>query len=251
MKKKFYSLALKLIIATACLSVIFAFIFYLASEVIVAGEPMLIFLYYVKKAFDLLAVFTGYGTIIYAFSRYSFVDGIKTMGIFAISVLISYVYQVIGSTFFSMEQVSAEMGIFERVTFSIFYAFGDCFITQYIPALVIALVAYKSTVDGTKRIEKFISWKNPTQRVMLLVTLVIFAINFVVLLIFDIIRFLIEVQWLIYIDELGSILLSVLETTLIYLVIQYLLYMLMHHIYAKYTAHGGNGNDSNTKALND
>ena len=238
MKKKFYNLALILIIATACLSVAFAVVYYLASEVIVAGEPMLIFLFYVKKAFDLLAVFTGYGSIIYAFSRYSFMDGLKMTGIFAISVFISFVYQVIGTCFFDSAQFS-----FELVITTIYYAFGDCFITQYLPALVIAVVAYKSTVDGTKRIEKFISWKNPTQRVMLLVTLVIFAINFIIQLIFDILAFLIEVEWMIYIDELGSILLSVLETAVIYLGVQYCIYMLVHYIYKKYTDHGGNGND--------
>ncbi len=246
MKKKFYNLALILIIATACLSVAFAIVYYLASEVIVAGEPMLIFLFYVKKAFDLLAVFTGYGTIIYAFSRYSFNDGLKMTAIFAISVLISFVYQVIGTCFFDSTQLS-----FELVITTIYYAFGDCFITQYIPALVIAFVAYKSTADGTKRIEKLISWKNPTQRVMMLVTLVIFAINFVVLLIFDILPFLIEVEWMIYIDELGSIFASILETAIIYLVIQYAIYMLMHYIYTKYTDHSGNGIDSSAKALND
>jgi hypothetical protein len=238
MKKKFYSLALKLIVATALLSVIFAIIYYLASEVIVAGEPMLIFLFYVKKAFDLLAVFTGYGTIIYAFSRYSYVDGLKLTGMFAISVIISFVYQVIGTCFFDSSKLS-----FELVITTIYYAFGDCFITQYIPALVIAFVAYKSTMDGTKRIEKFVSWKNPTQRVMILVTLVIFAINFVAQLIFDILAFLIEVEWMIYIDELGSILASILETAIIYIVVQYAIYMLTHNIYSKYTDHAGTGNE--------
>ena len=236
MKKKFYNLALKLIIATALLSVLFAVIYYMASEVIVAGEPMLIFLFYVKKAFDLLAVFTGYGTIIYAFSRYSYIDGLKLTGMFAISVIISFIYQVIGTCFFDSTQLS-----FELVVTTIYYAFGDCFITQYIPALVIAFVAYKSTMDGTKRIEKFVSWKNPTQRVMMLVTIVIFAINFVVLLIFDILAFLIEVEWMIYIDELGSILASILETAIIYIVVQYAIYMLTHNIYSKYTDHAGTG----------
>ena len=239
MKEKFYNLSLILIIATASLSVGFAILYFLASEIIVPGESMLIFLFYVKKFFDLLAVFTGYGTIIYAFSRYSYIDGLKMIGIFAISVLISFVYQVIGTCLFDSTQFS-----FELVITTIYYAFGDCFITQYIPALVIALVAYKSTMDGTKRIEKFISFKNPTQRVMLLVTLVIFAINFVVQLIFDILAFLIEVEWMIYIDELGSIFASIFETMFIYIVIQYCVYMLVHYIYTKYTDHGGTGLES-------
>ena len=237
MKKKFYNLSFILILATAILSVIFAIIYYLASEVIVAGEPMLIFLFYVKKAFDLLAVFTGYGTIIYAFSRYSTLDGARMIGYFALSVLISFLYQVIGTCIyegnFSMQFIIT----------TIYYSFGDCFITQFIPALIIAFVVFKSTKDGTRRIEKLVSWKNPTQRVMMVVTLVIFVINFIALLIFDILAFLIEVEWLIYADELGSIFASIFETALIYIVIQYAMYMLTHYIYTKYTDIGGSGTD--------
>ena len=236
MKKKFYNLSLILIIVTACLSVAFALIYFFASGIIVEGDPMIIFLFYVKKFFDLLAVFTGYGTIIYAFSRYSYIDGLKMMGIFAISVLISFVYQVTGTCLFTDKEFTVEL-----IVTSIYYSFGDCFITQYLPALIIALVAYKSTLDGTKPIKKFISWKNPTQRVMLLVTLVIFVINFVIQLIFDIIVFLIEVEWMIYIDELGSILLSILETVGIFIIFQYCIYMLLHYVYKKYTDHSGTG----------
>lgn len=237
MKKKFYNLSLILILATSVLSVIFAIVYYLASEVIVAGEPMLIFLFYVKKAFDLLAVFTGYGTIIYAFSRYSTLDGARMIGYFALSVIISFLYQAIGTCIY---EANFSM---QFIVTTIYYSFGDCFITQFIPALIIAFVVFKSTKGGTRRIEKLVSWKNPTQRVMIVVTLVIFAINFVALLIFDILAFLIEVEWLIYADELGSIFASIFETALIYIVIQYAVYMLTHFIYTKYTDQGGRGDN--------
>lgn len=237
MKKKFFNLSLILIIATAVLSVIFAIVYYIASEYIDAGSTMLTVTFYVKKAFDLIAVFTGYGTIIYAFSRYSTLDGAKITAFFALSVSISFLYQVIGTCIHE-----ADFSL-DFILFTIYYAFGDCFITQFIPALIIAFVAYKSTKGGTRRIEKLVSWKNPTQRVMIVVTLVIFAINFLALLIFNILAFLIEAEWLIYADELGSILLSILETVLIYIVIQYGMYMLIHWIYTKYTDEGGSSLD--------
>ncbi len=237
MKKKFYNLSLTLIIATAILSVIFAIVHYIASELIDAGSTFLTFTFYVKKAFDLLAVFTGYGTIIYAFSRYSTLDGVRVTAYFALSFLISFVYQVIGTCAYE-----ADFSL-DFILFTIYYAFGDCFITQFVPALIIAFVAFKSTKGGTRRIERFVSWKNPTQRVMLVVTLVIFVINFIALLIFNILAFLIEAEWLIYADELGSILLSVLEAVVIYVVFQYCMYMLMHWIYTKYTDLGGSSSD--------
>lgn len=78
---------------------------------------------------------------------------------------------------------------------------------------------------------------------MMVITLVIFVINFIALLIFDILAFLIEVEWLIYAEELGSIFTSIFETALIYIVIQYAMYMLTHYIYTKYTDQGGSGTD--------
>ena len=237
MKKKFYKLSMTLIIASSLLSVLFAFLYYLASEVIVPGQAMLIFLFYVKKAFDLFAVFIGYGTIIYAFSRYSAIDGLRLTGYFSISVLISFAYQVLGTCFFESNFAV------DFIITTIYYSFGDCFITQYVPALIIAFVAFKSTKDGTRRIEKFVSWSNPTQRVMMKVTFVIFIINFACLLIFDILAFLIEAEWMIYANELGSIFLSILEVAIIYIVIQYTVYMLVHHIYTKYTDLGATVKD--------
>ena len=239
MKKKFYNLSLLLIVATAILSVIFAIVHYIASEYIDAGSTALTFTFYVKKFFDLLAVFTGYGTIIYAFSRYSTLDGVRVTAYFALSFLISFIYQVIGTCCYE-----ADFSL-DFILFTIYYAFGDCFITQFVPALIIAFVVFKSTKGGTRRIESFISWKNPTQRVMLVVTLVIFAINFLALLIFNILDFLIEADWLIYADELGSIFASIFETIFVYVVFQYCMYMLMHWIYKKYTDLGGSGSDKN------
>lgn len=244
MKKKFYNLSLILIVATAILSVIFAIVHFFASEYIDAGSSALTVTYYVKKAFDLLAVFTGYGTIIYAFSRYTTFDGLKITAMFSLSVIISFMYQVVGTCIFE-----GEFSL-EFLLFTIYYAFGDCFITQFIPAVIIAFVAFKSTKGGTRRIESFVSWKNPTQRVMILVTLVIFAINLLMLLVFNILAFLIEAEWIIYSDELFSILLSIGETILIYVVAQYCMYMLMHWIYNKYTDLGGAGYETDYESDN-
>ncbi len=238
MKRKFYNLSLWLIITTSVLSVLFSIGYYIASERIDSGATLLTVFYYMKKAVDLIAIFTGYGSIIYAFSRYSKLDGIKVLGIFAISFLISFFYQVIGTCFYESDFA------LEFILFTTYYAFGDCFITQFVPALLIALFSYKATKNGTKRIEKFVSWKNPTQRTMLIITLVIFAINFVALLIFDILAFLIEAEWMIYASELGSIFLSILEAVIIYVVVQYAMYMLMHYIYNKYTDEGGSSSDA-------
>lgn len=238
MKKKFYNLSWWLIIATTVLSVIFSILYYIASEVIDEGSTFLAVFYYIKKAMDLIAVFTGYGSIMYAFSRYSTLDGLKVLGIFAISFVISFLYQVVGSCFYENDFA------LEFILFTIYYSFGNCFITQLIPAILIAFLSYKSTKDGTRKITRLVSWKNPIQRIMIIVTLVVFAINFVALLIFDILAFLIEAEWLIYANELGSIFISILEAIITYVVVQYLMYMLIHFIYNKYTDEGGSSSES-------
>ena len=69
--KKFLNWALIFNVVTSLLSVLFSFIFFEASGILAADDGLLSLISYIKKFFDLLAVFTGYGTIMYAFSRYA------------------------------------------------------------------------------------------------------------------------------------------------------------------------------------
>ena len=220
MTKKFYRLALILNIATALLSVIFAIIYYVADQNLDSGS-LLTFLFYVKKFFDLLAVFTGYGTIMYAFTRYDFKCGLTSIGIFSISVVISFLYQVIGTCIYDNKFA------LDFILFTIYYACGTCIITQLLPALIIALCTHFATKDKTN--------KYTLLRIRGTVTLIIFGINLLVQLIFNVLAFLIECEFLIYADELWSIIGSILETIVIYGGIQFGMYYLTHYVYSKFT----------------
>lgn len=222
MKKRFLIFSTLLIVATAILSVIFSVVYFVASEVIVAGEGMLTFTYYLKKFFDLVAVFTGYAIIIYSFARFDTMSGLKSIGVFSISFLISFIYQFFGICFYQND-FSAEF-----IISTIYYAFGNCFITQILPAFVVAFIAYRITKNGTTKMTKLFSLKNPIQKTMFFSTLVIFGINLACLLGFDTFPFLFEADFYITKSEFWAVLGSVFEVIIIYLVIEYVIYVLMY-----------------------
>ena len=97
-----------------------------------------------------------------------------------------------------------------------------------LPAFVVAIIAYFLTRNGTTRMKKFFSLKNPIQRAMFYSTLVIFGINLVCLLGFDTLPFLIEASFWITVSEFWSIVLSYVEIIVIYLLIQYVIYVLAY-----------------------
>lgn len=229
MKKNFFKFSLILNIACALLSATFMFIYAYLDEKY-NGEAFFTFLYYVKTTFDLLAVFVGYATIIYAFANYDFKNGLISIGTFSVSVLISFVTMVIGSSISYTSSFSFDF--FVSITF---YSAGSCFITQLIPGFLIALATYFITRKGQKRLIKgLISWKNSIQRTMLIVTLVVFGVNLLFYTFASVLPFLIESDFAIYKSELISIITDYIEKIVFYLVVQYLVYFFTYKIYHAY-----------------
>lgn len=232
MKKNFFKFSLTLNIAFALLAVVFTLIFYFSSINIVEGEAFLDFLYYVKTFFDLLAVFVGYTTIIYAFSQFDFKNGLISIGTFSISFLISFVFLVVGSC---LDNTSAFTVDF--LVYVIYYSFGQSFITQMVPALLIALITYKLTRNGTQKIKGIFSWTNSIQKTMIIVTLIVFGLNLVSHTGFTMLPNLISElsdYGSITADHLTAIIVSYVEIVIFYLVMQYLIYFFMYKLYHSY-----------------
>ena len=230
MKKNFFKFSLILNVSCALLSAIFMFIYAYLDEKY-NGEAFFTFLYYVKTTFDLLAVFVGYATIIYAFANYDFKNGLISIGTFSVSVLISFVTMVIGSCVSYTSSFS-----FDFFVSIVFYSAGSCFITQLIPGLLIALLTHRLTSRGQKRlITSFISWKNSIQKSMIIITLVIFGLNLIFYTFASVLPFLIESGFAIYKNELISIITDYVEKVVFYLVMQYLVYLFTYKIYHAYT----------------
>lgn len=229
--KKFYRWALVLNILTSLLSVLFSYVAFMVLEK-VSSEGLVTFVYYVKRFFDLLAVFTGYGTIMYAFTRYDFVCGVKSVGIFSISVVISFLWQVFGSIVgFMGENILGSSlestGNIEFVLFIVFYACGYCFITQFIPALVVAVFTHYFTKHSTNTQTLF--------KLRMIATITILVINIFSAVFFNIIPFLKENNFLVYREEVWSIVFELIESFIIYGPIQFAMYYVTHHLYSKYT----------------
>lgn len=229
MKKNYFKLSLTLNIVFALVAVVFSLIFYFYSTQVYEGEAFLNFLYYVKTFFDLLAVFIGYTTIIYAFSQFDFKNGLISIGVFSISFFISFLFQVVGSIIDNSGEFTVDF-----LVYVIYYSFGQGFITQMIPAFILAFITYKLTKSGTQRINSFFSWKNSIQKTMLIGALVIFGLNLVSHTGFTMLPSLISElsdYGSITRDHLTAIIVSYVEIAIFYLVMQYTVYYFMYKIY--------------------
>lgn len=232
MKKSYFKFSLALNIIVACLAVIFSLVYYYYSSRVDDGESFLTFLFYVKTFFDLLAVFIGYTTVIYAFSQFDFYNGIISLGTFSVSFLISFVFQVVGTCMTLPTEFSASV-----LVYTIFYSFGQGFITQMIPALIIALIAYKITKDKNESISSFFSLKNSTSKAIFVITMAVFGLNVLSHTGFSVLPGLISEM-----SDYGSItqahfneiIISYVEVVIFYLVMQYLIYYFVYKIYDNY-----------------
>ncbi|MBQ7907669.1 MAG: hypothetical protein IJ309_06830 [Clostridia bacterium] len=228
MKKSFVYTSLIMVTSTALLSVIFSILYYFADNYIVDPVWVKTVAYYAKRVFDLFAVFTGYAIIIYAYARYKAMDAIYSIGIFGISVFISLLYQVIGVC------VSEQLTDVNNVLTTIYLSIGSCIVSQLLPALLVAFLTYKLTKDGARRISSFISWKNPIHRCMIITTLSVFGVNIISHLGFNILPFLITNNFYIYESDFWSIMGSLLEYVIFYILLQYCVYILGYIICYKF-----------------
>lgn len=222
MKKKFYIGAAILLVSTAFLSVFFSIV-YMVADMLIESNSWVVFFMYVKKFFDLLAVFTGYGTVMYAFTRYDLPTGLKATGLFGISVGISFIYQIIGTYLtFDAESVAGTTDV-SFILFVIFYACGSCFITQFAPAILIAFLTHILTKNGTS--------KKTLNTLRLIVSGIITGINIIVYICFDMIPYLIEEMWIVEWGDIGNIVLSIVEVIFFYFVIQFIMYYATHYLF--------------------
>jgi hypothetical protein len=227
--KKFYRWALTFNILTSLLSVLFSLVAFKVGEQTTA-DGVMTFVYYVKRFFDLLAVFTGYGTIMYAFTRYDFACGVKATGIFSISIVISFIWQVVGSFIgFGSDFLNIAGGTAnsEFILLTIFYSCGYCFITQFIPALFVAFCTHFITKKGTDKQTLF--------RLRLIATCIILAVNVISIVSFNVLPFLSENSFMVTKSDLTNIILEFVEAVIIYGPIQFGMYYLTHYLYGSYT----------------
>ena len=227
MKKNFFKFSLTLNIILAVLSSILMFVFDDYTGIVYDGEAFITFLYYVKELFNLLALFVGFGTIIFAFSRLGFKDGLISVGTFGVSVFISFLTTVISYCI----EFDGEYFVILLVS-AIFYSFGYNFITQMIPAISIAWVCWHYTKNNTQKMKGFISWKHPIHKTMIVATIGMFLFNVLYYTLVILLPGLIENSFKFEtIDEMVDVIITYAEKVVFYLIMQYVVYFLIYKIY--------------------
>ncbi|MBQ7226266.1 MAG: hypothetical protein IJX02_06695 [Clostridia bacterium] len=240
MKKVFVKFSLWLNVILALIALAFSIILYVCYTTIDDGGAFLSFLEYVKKFFDLLAVFTGYATIIYAFANFSFADALPSIGVFSISFVIAFISRVVAASIgvsgmaSALGESSSSLSTGDLFSIMFYSAFGEDFFHQMLPAILIAFITWRLTRKGTQKIKGFFSWKNTIQRSMIVSTLAIFVISIVLTSAFDVFPDLIsqlDAYGSITQDHLSYIITTYVLVAVFYLVMPYLVYFFVYKIY--------------------
>ena len=233
MKKNFFKISLVLNIVFALLSA-GVWIFYNYYATTYQGDSFLAFISYTRLFFDLLAQFIGYSTILFAFSKLDFKNGLISIGTFSVSVAISMVVQVISEC--SMLESALSL---RTVIASIYLAAGTCAINQLAPAILLAALTVKLTKNcKNPMITKFISWSNPVQKTMMIACIVLCSVNVLAITSLDLFPFLIQNEFKFFKEDLVSVIkvyvTDYIITIIFYLVLQYVVYYWMYKFYCNY-----------------
>ena len=242
MKRKFVKLSILMVSITALLSVGASIFYYCADTYSDQGSVLPLIAQYVKMLFDVIAVFTGYGVVIYAFSRYQANKAIYSIAIFGISVLISHIYSVVATSITTWEDIvnavdtnGDTIPVVRSIVTLIYTSLGNCVVSQLLPCVLVAFLTFMLTKDGARRLNSFISWKNPIHRSMIITTLVIFGINILSLVCIDIIPFAYERDFLLYEYEIWErVVIPIVSYVVLYLLVQYSMYVLTYKICYKH-----------------
>ena len=198
--------------------------------------------YYIRTAFDLVAEFTAFGIVIYAFCRYSAKKAIPSAFIALGSFVFSAVFQI-GAT--ALVQIInnttlSAADIIGNIVIDLLLGLLGLSIERLIPCVVIALIAFLSSMHGTQRISKVVSFKNPAQRAMIISCFLMYLINAVpqfVLSMLDLINYggpsnMYAEEFFAFIGF--NVILNQASILIYNLVLQYLVYLFIYYLCQKH-----------------
>lgn len=255
MTKKFYRYALWSVFGSCAVSIVFSLIYFLCEEYLDSGTTLFKIMYYIKLILDLAATFIGLGTIIYATTKLGWMHGLACGGIYFCTVVLYSVYQTATLTVYSDDLTYVDSmvadNIVDLITFNAFYSIGQLFITFAIPAAILVYLCYRLIKRDDSKFERYISFKNPVQKTMGIFCIVMAVINFVSFLITDVLAYLVQEEFYIYRSDfwllVGQSALTLLEMALIYIVVQYIVFMLMFKMYDHFMTNGKSAVENKTK----
>lgn len=194
--------------------------------------------YYIRTAFDLVAEFTAFAVVIYAFCRYSAKKAWPSVLIALGSFLFSALFQI-GATAVVQIISGTELGIGDiigNIGIDLLLGLLGLTIERLIPCALIALITFLCTMKGTQRISKLVSFKNPSQRAMFISCLLLYLINAIPQLVLTVIDLIsIGGPSNMYAEDFFAFIgfELVLQQTMIFiynLILQYFVYMLVYYL---------------------
>ena len=238
MEKKFFINASVAVIGSSLLSLAIAITYFAVSLSIDEGHSLLLFLGYLTDVFNAVSMFIGYATVIYAFFKFGFYEGVMSLLICFAAFIPYFIYQSVAWN------VYAELGYdvamdgseaFSSALMGINYSMGQGVINQILPAMLVGFIAYRVTKYRKDKPKQFVSWRNGLQRAMIICCLALFGINLVMYILTGILPELIELDFVMtrvyFNDFVISVILNIFELIVIYLPLAYITFMLIYKFY--------------------
>ena len=239
MNKRFFKTAAFTMAGTTAAAILISYIYLFAGIKIVDGSKMLGFLSSLESIFDFVQLSVGFATVAYAFAKFEFNDALKVFGVFATTIFAYAIIVMIPTGFYvnSLDGLPDFYYEFNSNVNTSFFSFGNVLVCQIFPAMIIAAVMWKYTKERKPAPRKLISWKNVTQRGMIVSCLYLALFNFVVgcLSDYNILGVLVRDKFRTTKEDFLSILLSMLSTLLncviFNIIIMYLVFFFAYKIY--------------------
>ena len=231
MSKRSIKFSVLLVGVTAGLSILFILVSLLV-DLLASNEILSEALYYTRTAFDLIAEYTALGIVIYAFYRYSAKKA--SFSSFAFSLF----FQIASTAIFNIA-TKADMsssGIFGNMAIDLMFGLLTLFVERIVPCGAIALITFLCTKNGTARISKLFSFKNPVQRAMLFSAVLIYLVNAVPALYLDIMNIIGigGTQNMYFEDFMLQVILPHISIVIYHFVLQYVVYLFIYYLCQKY-----------------
>ncbi len=169
-----------LALVTALLSTLFLLVLFFVN---LFSENVAVNLIFenIRTAFDLIAEYTAWGIIIFAFSRYRFKYAIRSLWIALGSLVFSFIFQLVATGFkeyFETYMTAKDFWISRLLDLGI--GSVGFLIERILPCCLILLIAYFFTKNGARNERLF---SKPTQKTMIVSSVVIYIITLVPVLI--------------------------------------------------------------------
>ena len=238
MRKKFLSNAVLLVIGSSLLAFVASLIYFIVSLNVDDGDTILLVLIYLKDILNSVSMFIGYATIAYAFFKFGFYEAIMSFLIFIASIIPHLILQI--STWNKFAEI--EYGILlegEQALTSFFLgmynSIGETVVNQILPAVLITFIACKIIRENKDFPTKAISWKNRSQRAMIVFCSIMAVLNIAFAFVTQYLPILIETDFVLLPNEfellIKNLAFTIVESLIIHLPIAYTVFMITYKLH--------------------